>query len=173
MRKLLTLVFIVVVFLLSCIGMDTDKTVTVVQVATKPIVIGAKHYRWDNDYYVKTVGIKTTTPKKDVDRSCPNYENLFKQYGLLPVETFSYIAWRESRCRIKAINALWDEDGNMTYHLNKNKTWDSGLLQINSSHKTITKQVCGGGLELLLNIDCNLKVAKYLLDNGGLGNWGM
>lgn len=173
MRKVLTLLIIVVVFLLTCIGMDIDKTPAVVEVATKPIVIGVKQYWWDDDFYLKTVKIKTTTPKKNVDISCPQFEGLFKQYGLLPVETFSYIAWRESRCRIKAINALWDDDGNMTYHLNKNKTWDSGLLQINSSHKTITKQVCGGGLELLLNIDCNLKVAKYLLDNGGLGNWGM
>lgn len=111
-------------------------------------------------------------PSSEVKR-CPKFEPIFEQYGLVPVETFSYIAWRESRCRIKAINALWDEDGNMTYHLNKNKTWDSGLLQVNSSHKTITKKVCGGGVELLMNLDCNLRVAKYLLDNGGLAHWSM
>lgn len=106
-------------------------------------------------------------------RKCPKFEPLFEQYGLVPVEVFSYIAWRESRCRIKAINATWDADGNLTYHLNRNKTWDSGLLQVNSSHKTITKNVCGGGVELLMNLDCNLRVAKYLLDNGGLAHWGI
>lgn len=125
--------------------------------------------------------LKTTTTTilvkkvnyKNEENSCPQFEELFKEYGLTPVKTFSYIAWRESRCRIKAINALWDKDGNITYHLNRDKSWDSGLLQINSSHKTITKQVCKGGIELLMNLDCNLKVAKYLLDNGGLVNWGM
>jgi hypothetical protein len=47
------------------------------------------------------------------------------------------------------------------------------LLQINSTWKTVTRNICGGGLELLINLDCNLRVAKYLLDNGGLGHWGM
>ena len=119
-----------------------------------------------------TTILVTKIPSTEIKR-CPSFEPIFEQYGLVPVKTFSYIAWRESRCRIKAINALWDEDGNMTYHLNKNKTWDSGLLQVNSSHKTITRKVCGGGVELLMNLDCNLRVAKYLLDNGGLAHWGM
>jgi hypothetical protein len=114
----------------------------------------------------------TTTPKIDNENQrCPRFESAFKEYGLLPVETFSYIAYRESRCRIKAINATWDENGNLTYHLNKDKSWDSGLLQINSSWKTVTRNICGTGLDGLLFLDCNLRVAKYLLDNGGLGHW--
>lgn len=115
---------------------------------------------------------KTTTPRIDSENQrCPRFESLFKEYGLLPVETFSYIAYRESRCRIKAINALWDEDGNLIYHLNKDKSWDSGLLQINSSWKSVTKNICGTDLDGLLVLDCNLRVAKYLLDNGGLRHW--
>jgi len=102
---------------------------------------------------------------------CPKFEQLFKQYGLLPVDTFSYIAWRESRCNPKAINAKWDKNGNLTYHLNKNKTWDSGLLQINSGHRETVKRICKADLDKLMEVDCNLKVAKYILDNGGLNHW--
>lgn len=107
------------------------------------------------------------------EKRCPRFEPLFKEYGLFPVETFSYIAYRESRCRIKAINATWDAEGNLTYHLNKDKSWDSGLLQINSSWKTVTRNICGTNLEGLLILDCNLRVAKYLLDNGGLSHWNL
>ena len=92
-----------------------------------------------------------------------------KEHGL-PVKHFSYIAWRESRCRIKAINAIW-KNGKIIWTLNKNGTYDSGLLQINSSHKSLTRRVCKGGLEKLLELDCNLKVAKHLYDAHGLDPW--
>ena len=112
-----------------------------------------------------------TVPRNEEQR-CPKFEPLFEKYGLLPVDTFSYIAWRESRCRIKAINALWDADGNMVWSLNKNGTWDSGLLQINSGHRENVKKVCKGDLDRLMMLDCNLRMAKFLLDNGGLRHWG-
>lgn len=123
-----------------------------------------------------TTTTTTTTTVAKVARGtwrCPEYEQLFAQYGLVPVEVFSYIAYRESRCRKKAVNAKFDSDGNIVWALNKNGSYDSGLLQINSSWKTVTKQICGGGIELLTNLDCNLRVAKYLLDNGGLGHWSI
>jgi hypothetical protein len=84
--------------------------------------------------------VHARVPNNEVMR-CPKFEPLFEEYGLFPVETFSYIAWRESRCRIKAINALWDDNGNMVWALNSNKTWDSGLLQINSTWKTVTRNI--------------------------------
>ena len=117
----------------------------------------------------------TTTPDEDYigtesDQRCPRWEPYFKEYGL-PPKKFSYIAWRESRCQIKAVNARWDTNGNIVWTLNKDGSFDSGLLQINSTWKTVTKNVCGGGIDLLLTLDCNLRVAKYLYDNGGLGHW--
>lgn len=123
-----------------------------------------------------TTTTTTTTVAKSVDYGtwrCPKYEDLFARYGLLPVETFSYIAYKESRCRPKAVNARWDDQGNMVWTLNKNGSYDSGLLQINSTWKTVTREICGGGIELLKSLDCNLRVAKYLLDNGGLAHWGI
>lgn len=117
----------------------------------------------------------TTTPDEEYvgiesEQRCPRWEPYFKEYGL-PAKQFSYIAWRESRCRIKAVNAKWDAQGNITWTLNKDGSYDSGLLQINSTWRTVTKNICGGGIELLLTLDCNLRVAKYLYDNGGLGHW--
>ena len=110
------------------------------------------------------------------ENSCPEFEELFKKYGLKPVKTFSYIAYRESRCRPNAVNAKWDSEGNVTWTLNKNGSIDRGLLQINSSWKTVVSKVCkslNNDMNVLYDLDCNLKVAKYLLDNGGLGHWGM
>ena len=122
-----------------------------------------------------TILVKKTNYKNE-ENSCPQFEELFKEYGLKPVKTFSYIAWRESRCRPKAVNATWDKNGNVTWTLNKNGSIDRGLLQINSSWKTVTSKVCKSDfndMDVLFTLDCNLRVAKYLLDNGGLGHWGM
>ncbi len=135
-----------------------------------------------------TTTTTTTTPvalpanvPSDQSKRCPKYETLFEQYGL-PVQIFSYIAWRESRCNPKAINAKWDANGNMTYHLNKNKTWDTGLLQVNSSWIRSVRAVCGvdtgstrGDLQALTDPECNVRFAKWIMDNttGGLANWRM
>jgi phage baseplate assembly protein W len=91
------------------------------------------------------------------------------------VEVFSYIAYRETRCNAKAVNAKFDADGNVTWTLNKNGSIDRGLLQINSCWKAVTQKVCGTGLEGLFDVSCNLKVAKYIMDNSasGLGNWNV
>jgi hypothetical protein len=94
-------------------------------------------------------------------KSCPRWEAKLKAQGLVPVKKFSYIMWRESRCQEKIVSKP-----------NSNGTRDYGLLQINSSWRTVTRQVCGGtNLNVLLNSQCNLKVAKYLFDNGGIGHW--
>ena len=99
-----------------------------------------------------------------------------KEYGL-PINPFSYIAYRESRCNPNAINAKWNAKGEMVYALNKNKSWDSGLLQINSIHIKAVRQLCGkeallNHLEGLRNIDCNLLIAQQLYNNGkGIGHW--
>ena len=94
-------------------------------------------------------------------KSCPQWEAKLKAQGLVPVKKFSYIMWRESRCQEKVVSKP-----------NSNGTRDYGLLQINSSWRTVTRQVCGGkSMDVLLNSKCNLKVAKYLFDNGGIGHW--
>lgn len=101
---------------------------------------------------------------------CKQFESKMKDYGL-PVKWFTYIAYRESRCRVGAVNAKW-KDGKIVWTLNKNGTFDSGLFQINSGWRTLTKNTCGGGLDKLLTVDCNMKMAKYLYENGGLRHWG-
>ena len=109
---------------------------------------------------------------KDKNKRCPQWESKFKEYGL-PVDVFSYIAWRESGCNPEAINAKFDANGKVIWTLNKNGSIDRGLVQINSCWRSVTKKVCGTNLNGLLGIDCNLKVAKYIMDNseGKLLNW--
>jgi len=115
------------------------------------------------------LSIKKQIPR-DLSKRCPQWESKFIEFGL-PVELFSYIAWRESGCNEKAINAKYDKDGNVIWTLNKNGSIDRGLVQINSCWKTLTKQICGTGLDGLLKVDCNLKVAKYLYDIDGAKPW--
>lgn len=124
-------------------------------------------------------GRRVAAPK-DQSMRCPNLEPVLEAYGLFPVETWSYIAWRESGCRRKAQNATWDANGNMTYALNKDGSYDTGILQINSSWKSVTAKVCGENavdnhMQGLKSVDCNLRVARYIMDNsqGGLANWNM
>lgn len=105
-------------------------------------------------------------------KECPQWEPLFKEFGL-PVKYFSYISWRESKCQKSAVNAKF-KNGKVWWTLNANGTFDSGLLQINSSWQTITAQVCKsrkGDLTVLLQPRCNVAVARYLYDNGGLHHW--
>ena len=117
----------------------------------------------------------------DPSMRCPKWEAKFKEYGL-PVEVFSYIAWRESKCNPKAVNARWNSKGEMTYALNSNGTWDTGLVQINSSWIRVVREVCDVNtgsmrqdLEALLKVNCNLKMAKWIMDNtsGKLRNWSI
>lgn len=98
----------------------------------------------------------------DLTKRCPQWESELRERGF-PVKLFSYIMWRESRCNPKAHNTT----------LNRDKSQDLGLLQVNSTWKTVTRNICGTNINGLFNPDCNLKVAKYLYDNGGAGHWSM
>ncbi len=101
----------------------------------------------------------------DETKRCPQWEPLIAEYGL-PVEAFSYIAWRESRCLERAWNRTLNRDGSQ----------DRGLVQINSTWKTVTANACGtpyGKMNVLFNPRCNLAVAKYLYENGGLRHWSL
>jgi hypothetical protein len=110
-------------------------------------------------------------PAHGYDDQCAWLVPHLKKYKL-PVKEFIYIAKRESGCRIKAINARFDKHGNVTWTLNKNGSIDRGVLQINSIHKPTVRQLCGrGGLDLLLTLDCNLKVGSYLYQRYGLIPW--
>lgn len=98
---------------------------------------------------------------KSETKSCPQWEKKLKAHGLVPVKKFSYIMWRESRCQEKIVSKK-----------NSNGTRDYGLLQINSSWRTVTRNVCNSpDINILLTSKCNLKVAQYLFNNGGIGHW--
>jgi hypothetical protein len=114
---------------------------------------------------------------------CPKWEKKLRQYKL-PVKEFSFIMWRESKCVAKAIG--WNYHKGMshrdcklsharTYRKCKAvKSYDVGLLQINSSWKTLTAKVCKyeyGKMLILQDPDCNLKVASAIYKQSGLEPW--
>ena len=140
---------------------------------------------WSGWYPVVHEGKKVFLPA-DKTKRCPRFEKKIREAGL-PVDIFSYVAWRESRCEPKAIG--WNYKAGLS-HLNCRRSpaatykkcpavssYDSGLVQINSSWVTVTAQVCDsprGDMTVLLDPTCNLKVAKHLMENTSrpLGNWG-
>ena len=89
---------------------------------------------------------------------------MLRKHGL-PVAVFDHIMWRESRCIATAVSRP-----------NGNGTIDSGLLQINSSWRTLTAKTCKRPyrqvIKSLTDPSCNLKVARVLWANGkGASNW--
>lgn len=135
---------------------------------------------------VKDAGLSGSVSSQGLranEKRCPRWEAKLKEYGL-PVKKFSYIMWRESRCEPKAIG--WNYKPGMSHRNCKLapadiykkckavKSYDSGLLQVNSTWKTLTARVCGtkwGDMTPLLTPECNLKVAKALYEDGGYGHW--
>lgn len=117
-------------------------------------------------------------------KSCPKYEALLRKHGL-PVKEFTYLMWRESRCQPQAIG--WNYKPGKgpqdcvlspaaTYrHCKAVSSYDIGLLQNNSGWRTVTARICNRPyrqlIKSLTDPSCNLKVAKYLYDNGGLAHW--
>lgn len=97
---------------------------------------------------------------------CPQYETQIARY--FPknvVAALSRIAYRESRCNPKSVSAV-----------RSTGYPDIGLLQIQGSWRTVTYAVCRlkpteSHIKALTRLDCHLRVARYLYDNGGLGHW--
>ena len=113
---------------------------------------------------------------------CHKWHSALKKAGL-PVTEFSYIMYRESKCVAKAVG--WNYRAGTShrdcvsgaFHRHRKckavRSWDMGLLQINSGHNTLTKQICGASTRsrILLRPSCNLAVEKYLYDRYGLAPW--
>jgi hypothetical protein len=115
---------------------------------------------------------------------CRQWHSMLRRFGL-PVQEFTRIMYRESRCTPRAIG--WNYHAGKSYkdcklteaaiykRCKAVKSYDSGLLQINSSWVTVTAQTCKskrGDLSVLLIPSCNLKVAAVLYNKGkGMGNW--
>jgi len=122
-------------------------------------------YRASDKVLVLPVEVVPEGVPADKSKRCPQWEDEFAAFGL-PVQTFSYIAYRESRCNPLAHNKT----------LNRNGSQDRGILQINSSWVTVTAKECAsqrGDLSVLFNVRCNLAVARYLYRNGGLRHWNL
>ena len=106
----------------------------------------------------------TPQPASAAAGSCPRYEPLLrKHFPAKVVPIMSRIAYRESRCNPKSVSAVRKSTGRP----------DVGLLQIQGSWQTVTRAVCKrqNVVLALRDASCNIRVARYLYDNGGLGHW--
>jgi hypothetical protein len=116
---------------------------------------------------------------------CPKYTaQIKKTFPRKDWRRMDAIMWRESKCIRQA--AGWNYHRGKThrdckdngYFHNRRKckavrSWDIGLWQINSQWSTVTTRLCGSNTrtKVLMNVDCNFRVAKYLYENGGLHHW--
>ena len=122
-------------------------------------------YRASDKVLILPVEVVPEGVPADKTKRCPQWEDEFAAFGL-PVEAFSYIAYRESRCNPMAWNKT----------LNRNGSQDRGLLQVNSTWVSVTAKECAsqkGDLSVLFDVRCNLAVARYLYRNGGLRHWNL
>ena len=122
-------------------------------------------YRASDKVLILPVEVVPEGVPADKTKRCPQWEDEFAAFGL-PVEAFSYIAYRESRCNPLAHNKT----------LNRNGSQDRGLLQVNSTWVSVTAKECAsqkGDLSVLFDVRCNLAVARYLYRNGGLRHWNL
>jgi hypothetical protein len=117
---------------------------------------------------------------------CPQWHTMLRKHGL-PVEVFDHIMWRESKCEPKAVGWNYRRGTDHTdcvlspASVYKNcravRSYDVGLVQINSGWRTLTARVCKRPARQLIRSltdpSCNLKVASVLWDGGkGASNWG-
>jgi hypothetical protein len=106
----------------------------------------------------------TATPASAAAQSCPQWEPLLrKHFPAKVVPTLSRIMYRESRCTSRAVSPVRKSTGRP----------DVGLMQIQGSWATVTRAVCKKQdvIRALQDPSCNVRVARYLYDNGGIGHW--
>ena len=104
------------------------------------------------------------SPAAAATNSCPQWEPLLAQhFPAKVVPIMSRIAYRESRCNPKSTSEVRKSTGRP----------DVGLMQIQGSWATVTRAVCKKQdvIRALQDASCNVKVARYLYDNGGLRHW--
>ena len=108
--------------------------------------------------------LSVPAPAMAAANSCPQWEPLLrKHFPAKIVPQLSRIMYRESRCTARALSPVRKSTGRP----------DVGLMQIQGSWATVTRAICKKQdvIPALLDPRCNIKVARYLYDNGGLGHW--
>jgi hypothetical protein len=130
---------------------------------------------------VLTVALRDADAAPIKGLPCPEWHDALRKAGL-PVRVFAPIMYRESRCVPQAIG--WNYYKNKSHrdcelsHARKYrkcsavKSYDIGLLQVNSSWRSVTKAICKSSDVLILQKpSCNIAVSAYLYKNGGSSHW--
>jgi hypothetical protein len=114
--------------------------------------------------FMLTTALFAPAPASAAANSCAKWEPLLAQhFPAKVVPVMSRIAYRESRCNPASLSVVRKSTGRP----------DVGLMQIQGSWATVTRAICKKQdvIKALLNVQCNVKVAGYLYNNGGLGHW--
>lgn len=112
---------------------------------------------------------------------CPEWHDALRSAGL-PVRFFAPVMWRESRCQPTAIGWNYKKGKShkncelspaRTYRkCSAVRSYDIGLLQVNSTWFSVTKSICkSSDILILQKPSCNIAVAAYLYANGGSSHW--
>lgn len=148
--------------------------------ATRTIIIALIIYLLMIIGYAKDLDAAPVQTNKDLP--CQEWHSLLRK-NHLPVKVFAPIMFRESRCLANAVGWNYQQGFShsdcvmspaKTYRKCKRiRSYDVGLLQINSDWRSLTYRICNTKEILTLrNPACNLAVASVLYDKGsGLGNW--
>lgn len=130
---------------------------------------------------VLTVALKDADAAPIKGLPCPEWHDALRKAGL-PVKVFAPVMYRESRCQPRAIG--WNYKQGKSHRdcklspariyrkCNAVRSFDIGLLQVNSSWKSVTKSICkSSDILILQKPSCNLAVSAYLYANGGSSHW--
>lgn len=130
---------------------------------------------------VLTVALKDADAAPIKGLPCPEWHDALRKAGL-PVRVFAPIMWRESRCQPRAIGWNYKQGKShkncelspaRTYRkCSAVRSFDIGLLQVNSTWYSVTKSICkSSDILILQKPSCNLAVSAYLYANGGSSHW--
>lgn len=130
---------------------------------------------------VLTVALRDADAAPIKGLPCPEWHDALRNAGL-PVRVFAPIMFRESRCIPTAVGWNYKQGKShrdcklspaATYRkCSAIKSYDIGLLQVNSSWRSVTKAICkSSDILILQKPSCNIAVAAYLYANGGSSHW--
>ena len=140
------------------------------------------------------IPIRAEASQNQLPDQCLKWRKMFHEYfprKEVPQRdraTLMRVMWRESKCVAQAtgfnyvkpygpsdcVRAHWREYMKTCDYLRPyGRGVDWGLMQVNGSWRTVTVKICGKAPEtgVLLKPRCNLAVARWLYDNGGMGHW--
>lgn len=126
-------------------------------------------------YHYQEVPIQAFTPqvhnKTVIAKKVVKHKNIKYSHPEGKVLEIAELVSRETGYSVEIISKIMFAESNYDInarHVNKNKSVDSGLFQINSQHIPLAKKM---GIDIMTP-EGNAKFAIYLIQKNGLRDWG-